>query len=564
MNWAIRIMLLVVWIPMGGMAQDYRDGNFTLWNSFGSSGTNDGQFLTPRGIAADGNGLIYVSDYGLHRIQVFSADGTFVRKWGSQGSGTNQLNQPFGMDVDANNNLYVCDSGNNRIMVFNSMGGFVTNWGTAGTGDGQFNTPFRLCVNNKLGQVFVVDSGNNRIQVFSTNGVFIRKYSCFGALGTGLIYPQAVVADDDGTSYVMAGVGSTVLYICRYTQAGAWGGSWNARGGQRLDCSSLRLTSDHLLQFVSMEYWDSSFSSGNLSIFSTAGAVCSVLGSSLGWYDLASMPDGNGIAILNIGNTNKISIYRWLKRAFLKPSDNSSCWAQIEQVAQRNGSRLLDIDYRANSDGSITNVEVAMCAFLGGTNTLANLIPMQSFAENTGTNLGPNIKTGATLRRVTWDMPTNGIGDSANLQALAFAQEGPYYLDFNFITIPTNSTVTNRFQLSSFPVTDADLKPVWMYLVARNDSAITFTSGQVFGASAPYASLLLASDSGTTTNGKNFLWERMSLRDPTDAELLWAREATIPGVQQWSPRFQVGGRPVKVNEFGVDTGAASGYWAVKK
>ena len=51
------------------------DGTYDL--QWGSTGSGDGQFAFPRGVAVSGAGQVYVTDYFNHRIQRFSADGTF-------------------------------------------------------------------------------------------------------------------------------------------------------------------------------------------------------------------------------------------------------------------------------------------------------------------------------------------------------------------------------------------------------------------------------------------------------------------------------------------------------
>ena len=51
-------------------------------DSWGVSGNGSGQLDTPTGLAVDGD-LLYVTDYGNDRIQVFTKDGDLVDSWGS-------------------------------------------------------------------------------------------------------------------------------------------------------------------------------------------------------------------------------------------------------------------------------------------------------------------------------------------------------------------------------------------------------------------------------------------------------------------------------------------------
>ena len=75
--------------------------------------------------------------------------------------------------------------------------------------------------------------------------------------------------------------------------------------------------------------------------------------------------------------------------------------------------------------------------------------------------------------------------------------------------------------------------------------------------------------SATTTSatGRDYLFDKMNLRQATSAELTRAKEAATSGVtNKFEPAFKVGPgeRPVKVNEYGFDTGVTSGYWMVPK
>ncbi|ABX12943.1 Fibronectin type III domain protein [Nitrosopumilus maritimus SCM1] len=102
---------------------------------FGSSGDDEGEFDDPSGLALNSeNDLLYVSDSDNDRIQIFEiVDGTtcpdgtdeiidgvcFVDEFGSTGTADGQFDSPLGIALDNSNDLlYVADSKNDRIQVF--------------------------------------------------------------------------------------------------------------------------------------------------------------------------------------------------------------------------------------------------------------------------------------------------------------------------------------------------------------------------------------------------------------------------------------------------------------
>jgi len=94
----------------------------SLSQSGGSKGIGDGEFNGPAGLSIDKNDNIYVTDKNNNRIQVFSANGTFLTKFGSEGDGSGQFILPEGVGVDVNTGLvYVADTGNHRIQVFKPL-----------------------------------------------------------------------------------------------------------------------------------------------------------------------------------------------------------------------------------------------------------------------------------------------------------------------------------------------------------------------------------------------------------------------------------------------------------
>ncbi|MBV6342910.1 InlB B-repeat-containing protein, partial [Candidatus Magnetobacterium casense] len=144
-----------------------RGGFLGAW---GSSGSGDGQFSTPKGIAVDTAGNVYVVDYDNSRIQKFSSTGAFITKWGNNSPTDGNFNVPYGVTVDRAGNVYVADYGNNRIQQFNSTGTFIAKWGSAGLEDGQFDSAAGISI-DASNDVYVADEKNNRIQKFTTSAV---------------------------------------------------------------------------------------------------------------------------------------------------------------------------------------------------------------------------------------------------------------------------------------------------------------------------------------------------------------------------------------------------------
>ena len=87
---------------------------------FGNKRFSPGQLNFPYGIAIDtgASGLVCVSEWGNHRISVFTSDGVFVNKFGSMGRNVNQFDTPYGLAFNEDGALHVCDFINKRLVVY--------------------------------------------------------------------------------------------------------------------------------------------------------------------------------------------------------------------------------------------------------------------------------------------------------------------------------------------------------------------------------------------------------------------------------------------------------------
>ena len=116
-------------------------------------------------MAINSSGVVYVTDYDNHRVQLFSANGQFISSFGSEGSQHGQLYRSLGICVDSTNTVYVTDW-NHRVSVYTSSGQFIKCFGTKGSGERKLNYPEGVAVDNTTGALYVCDFRNNRVVVY--------------------------------------------------------------------------------------------------------------------------------------------------------------------------------------------------------------------------------------------------------------------------------------------------------------------------------------------------------------------------------------------------------------
>lgn len=218
---------------------------------WGRRGISEGRLRKPRAIAIGDDDHVYIVDM-TSRIQVFTADGQYVRGWQTPLFANGK---PSGLSVDREGNLLVADTHYYRLLVYSPQGqllenrtiggtqghlpgqfGFVTDavqdsqgnyyiaeygeydriqkfspdgeflfqWGGHGSEARQFLRPQNLAIDGK-DQVWVADACNHRIQVFDATRDHARLVRIWGAPGAEpgqLRYPYDLVLDDKGHVYV--------------------------------------------------------------------------------------------------------------------------------------------------------------------------------------------------------------------------------------------------------------------------------------------------------------------------------------------------------------------------
>jgi ABC-type Fe3+ transport system permease subunit/sugar lactone lactonase YvrE len=198
------------------------DASGSLRFQWGSHGTNTGELAFPRAAAANTNGSVYVSEYGLfERIQRFETHeaGTnrtmrLVSSFGAAGTGPGQFNRPEGLGMDAAGNVFVADSCNHRIQVFDASGQVVGSFGKAGRAPGEVSYPYDVAV-DRGGLRFVCEFGNSRIQVFDQNNKPLEVIGGPGSAPGEFNNPWAVALDSRGNLYVADALNHRVQKLAR-------------------------------------------------------------------------------------------------------------------------------------------------------------------------------------------------------------------------------------------------------------------------------------------------------------------------------------------------------------
>lgn len=166
---------------------DVRTGTVTtLAGTGGVAGAMDGRgasarFNLPSALTADGNGSLYVTDYGnqlIRRVEVSTGAVTTIAGMIGMAGSTDGLgaaarfDRPQGIATDGAGTLFVADTGNHTIRRVDASTGAVTTLvgtaGMAGSTDGsgsaaRFNNPYGVAL-DAVGTLYIADYGNHAIR----------------------------------------------------------------------------------------------------------------------------------------------------------------------------------------------------------------------------------------------------------------------------------------------------------------------------------------------------------------------------------------------------------------
>ncbi len=155
-------------------------------------------FVNPHHLRIDHEGNIWVADFGLHVVQKFTPEGELLQTLGVKGEAgedETHFNMPTDMAITKSGDIFITDGyGNRRIVHLDSEGNFIKAWGEYGSAPGQFVLPHAIVLDED-GNLYVADRNSGRIQVFDQEGQFLDQWS-------GVLMPWGLSISDDGDLWV--------------------------------------------------------------------------------------------------------------------------------------------------------------------------------------------------------------------------------------------------------------------------------------------------------------------------------------------------------------------------
>jgi DNA-binding beta-propeller fold protein YncE len=180
-------------------------------NTGGQATGDPGVFFGPRGIAADKDGRVLVSDTGNKRVQIFDTNGVYQAEFGTGGMTDGALDEPVGIAFGPDGLAYVADTWNLRVDVFDPQTlAFVRKWTvTAWYGQSTENKPY-IAVDGQ-GRVYVTAPEQYRVMAYDAQGTPALCWGQLGSDASSFGEPLGIATDKDGNVYVVDTTQNRVL-----------------------------------------------------------------------------------------------------------------------------------------------------------------------------------------------------------------------------------------------------------------------------------------------------------------------------------------------------------------
>lgn len=146
---------------------------------------------------------VYVTDINAGRVLVFNLEGKLLSTIGKPGRGPGELRAPNGVAVDRDGNIFVVDTANARVQVFDAQGRYLREFDGSPDGQGPPALLNPRGIGLRGGVVYVVSNLTHNVWGFDARTG--KKHFTFGQLGSGVtdfMFPNGLFVDEKGRIYV--------------------------------------------------------------------------------------------------------------------------------------------------------------------------------------------------------------------------------------------------------------------------------------------------------------------------------------------------------------------------
>jgi sugar lactone lactonase YvrE len=146
------------------------------------------KFLRPIAIAVDSSGDIFVSNNGVHTVEVLSPGGKPKTVIGKPGDKPGETLFPYGVGFLPNGNLAIAETGNYRIQEFTKSGKYIRTILHQKNGLG-ISKPGPVLVDSK-GRIYISDLSGSQVVVVDQAGTLLRRIK-------QVSYPHGIAIDEE-------------------------------------------------------------------------------------------------------------------------------------------------------------------------------------------------------------------------------------------------------------------------------------------------------------------------------------------------------------------------------
>jgi DNA-binding beta-propeller fold protein YncE len=208
-SWPQRPASVAPWAAIPGVAVDADDcvWLFNRGEDPVQVYTAEGKFVRTWGrgligvahyLKIDSAGQIWITDLRRHVVQKYTPEGELLQTIGTldqPGCDEHHFDKPTDMAIAPGGDIFITDGyGNNRVVRCDPNGRFINAWGKPGSAPGEFNLPHGIAI-DRQGRVFVADRSNARVQVFDSSGKFLDEW-------TSLLVPWGFCATKEDELWV--------------------------------------------------------------------------------------------------------------------------------------------------------------------------------------------------------------------------------------------------------------------------------------------------------------------------------------------------------------------------